>query len=337
MVVKAAALATLILLAALTVPQITMTEADADGVKNSAYAVNQILDKAIKNIQTVLKGEGDQAYEALRIRLKEAVTLAEKAQKALNEGTYQDALNNSLKALSIVKSVAAEIKESEEEQIVAASHSTLRMSTLLSSVKNLTESAAAKGYDVSNISEKLAAVSKLVEEARNLSARGDALGAGRRVAETKSMLGHLMSNLNQAYTKEKANLAEEYVNQTLLKIFSAEGVKSRFKEQIEKLNSSRRHIQAGNLGEAVKQINEAMRQMKKSLSEEVKSLGEEIQKIRKQLNDIKAKGVNVDREERMLQDAYELLEQATALLENGDYLAARIKIAEAEAVLQRLR
>jgi tetratricopeptide (TPR) repeat protein len=338
MVVKAAALATLILLAALTVPQVTLTEADAGGVKDSAYALNQILNKAIANLQTVLKrGEGDQAYEALNIRLKEAGTLAEKAQKALNEGAYQDALNNSLKALSIVKSVAAEIKESEEEQILAASHSTLRMSALLTNIKNMTNSAAAKGYNVSNLAERFVAVTKLVEEARNLSARGDALGADRRVAEAKSMLGHLVSNLNQAYAKEKAKLAEEYVNKTLGRIFSAEGAKGRFKEQIEELNSSRRQIQAGKLGEAVKQINEAMKQMKKNLGEEAKRLGEEIQKIRKQLNDIKARGVNVDREERMLQEASKLAEQATALLEKGDYIAARMKVAEAETILQRLR
>jgi septation ring formation regulator EzrA len=338
MVVKAATLAALILLAALTVPQITLTEADAGGVKGSAYALNQILDKAITNLQTVLKGgEGDQAYEALKIRLKEAETLAEKAQKAFNEGAYQDALNNSLKALSIVKSVAAEIKESEEEQIVAASHSTLRMSALLTNIKNMTNSAAAKGYNISNLAEKLAAVSQLVDEAKSLSAKGDALGAGRRVAEAKSMLGHLVSNLNQAYAKEKAKLAEEYVNKTLGRLFGAEGAKGGFKEQIEGLNASRRQIQAGKLGEAVKQINEVMKQMKKNLSEEVKSLGEEIQKIRRQLNDIKAKGVNVDREERMLQEASKLAEQATALLEKGDYIAARMKVAEAETILQRLR
>jgi len=338
MVVKAATLAALILLASLTVPQITLTEADAGGVKGSAYALNQILDKAITNLQTVLKGgEGDQAYEALKIRLKEAETLAEKAQKAFNEGAYQDALNNSLKALSIVKSVAAEIKESEEEQIVAASHSTLRMSALLTNIKNMTNSAAAKGYNISNLAEKLAAVSQLVDEAKSLSAKGDALGAGRRVAEAKSMLGHLVSNLNQAYAKEKAKLAEEYVNKTLGRLFGAEGAKGGFKEQIEGLNASRRQIQAGKLGEAVKQINEVMKQMKKNLSEEVKSLGEEIQKIRRQLNDIKAKGVNVDREERMLQEASKLAEQATALLEKGDYIAARMKVAEAETILQRLR
>jgi hypothetical protein len=338
MVVKAATLAALILLAALTVPQITLTEADAGGVKGSAYALNQILDKAITNLQTVLKGgEGDQAYEALKIRLKEAETLAEKAQKAFNEGAYQDALNNSLKALSIVKSVAAEIKESEEEQIVAASHSTLRMSALLTNIKNMTNSAAAKGYNISNLAERLAAVSQLVDEAKSLSAKGDALGAGRRVAEAKSMLGHLVSNLNQAYAKEKAKLAEEYVNKTLGRLFGAEGAKGGFKEQIEGLNASRRQIQAGKLGEAVKQINEVMKQMKKNLSEEVKSLGEEIQKIRRQLNDIKAKGVNVDREERMLQEASKLAEQATALLEKGDYIAARMKVAEAETILQRLR
>jgi len=338
MVVKAATLAALILLAALTVPQITLTEADAGGVKGSAYALNQILKKAITNLQTVLKGgEGDQAYEALKIRLKEAETLAEKAQKAFNEGAYQDALNNSLKALSIVKSVAAEIKESEEEQIVAASHSTLRMSALLTNIKNMTNSAAAKGYNISNLAEKLAAVSQLVDEAKSLSAKGDALGAGRRVAEAKSMLGHLVSNLNQAYAKEKAKLAEEYVNKTLGRLFGAEGAKGGFKEQIEGLNASRRQIQAGKLGEAVKQINEVMKQMKKNLSEEVKSLGEEIQKIRRQLNDIKAKGVNVDREERMLQEASKLAEQATALLEKGDYIAARMKVAEAETILQRLR
>ena len=338
MVVKAATLAALILLAALTVPQITLTEADAGGVKGSAYALNQILDKAITNLQTVLKGgEGDQAYEALKIRLKEAETLAEKAQKAFNEGAYQDALNNSLKALSIVKSVAAEIKESEGEQIVAASHSTLRMSALLTNIKNMTNSAAAKGYNISNLAEKLAAVSQLVDEAKSLSAKGDALGAGRRVAEAKSMLGHLVSNLNQAYAKEKAKLAEEYVNKTLGRLFGAEGAKGGFKEQIEGLNASRRQIQAGKLGEAVKQINEVMKQMKKNLSEEVKSLGEEIQKIRRQLNDIKAKGVNVDREERMLQEASKLAEQATALLEKGDYIAARMKVAEAETILQRLR
>jgi len=338
MVVKAATLAALILLAALTVPQITLTEADAGGVEGSAYALNQILNKAITNLQTVLKGgEGDQAYEALKIRLKEAETLAEKAQKAFNEGAYQDALNNSLKALSIVKSVAAEIKESEEEQIVAASHSTLRMSALLTNIKNMTNSAAAKGYNISNLAEKLAAVSQLVDEAKSLSAKGDALGAGRRVAEAKSMLGHLVSNLNQAYAKEKAKLAEEYVNKTLGRLFGAEGAKGGFKEQIEGLNASRRQIQAGKLGEAVKQINEVMKQMKKNLSEEVKSLGEEIQKIRRQLNDIKAKGVNVDREERMLQEASKLAEQATALLEKGDYIAARMKVAEAEMILQRLR
>ena len=338
MVVKAATLAALILLASLTVPQITLTEADAGGVKGSAYALNQILDKAITNLQTVLKGgEGDQAYEALKIRLKEAETLAEKAQKAFNEGAYQDALNNSLKALSIVKSVAAEIKESEEEQIVAASHSTLRMSALLTNIKNMTNSAAAKGYNISNLAERLAAVSQLVDEAKSLSAKGDALGAGRRVAEAKSMLGHLVSNLNQAYAKEKAKLAEEYVNKTLGRLFGAEGAKGGFKEQIEGLNASRRQIQAGKLGEAVKQINEVMKQMKKNLSEEVKSLGEEIQKIRRQLNDIKAKGVNVDREERMLQEASKLAEQATALLEKGDYIAARMKVAEAETILQRLR
>jgi septation ring formation regulator EzrA len=338
MVVKAATLAALILLAALTVPQITLTEADAGGVEGSAYALNQILNKAITNLQTVLKGgEGDQAYEALKIRLKEAETLAEKAQKAFNEGAYQDALNNSLKALSIVKSVAAEIKESEEEQIVAASHSTLRMSALLTNIKNMTNSAAAKGYNISNLAEKLAAVSQLVDEAKSLSAKGDALGAGRRVAEAKSMLGHLVSNLNQAYAKEKAKLAEEYVNKTLGRLFGAEGAKGGFKEQIEGLNASRRQIQAGKLGEAVKQINEVMKQMKKNLSEEVKSLGEEIQKIRRQLNDIKAKGVNVDREERMLQEASKLAEQATALLEKGDYIAARMKVAEAETILQRLR
>jgi septation ring formation regulator EzrA len=338
MVVKAATLAALILLAALTVPQITLTEADAGGVEGSAYALNQILDKAITNLQTVLRGgEGDQAYEALKIRLKEAETLAEKAQKAFNEGAYQDALNNSLKALSIVKSVAAEIKESEEEQIVAASHSTLRMSALLTNIKNMTNSAAAKGYNISNLAEKLAAVSQLVDEAKSLSAKGDALGAGRRVAEAKSMLGHLVSNLNQAYAKEKAKLAEEYVNKTLGRLFGAEGAKGGFKEQIEGLNASRRQIQAGKLGEAVKQINEVMKQMKKNLSEEVKSLGEEIQKIRRQLNDIKAKGVNVDREERMLQEASKLAEQATALLEKGDYIAARMKVAEAETILQRLR
>jgi septation ring formation regulator EzrA len=211
------------------------------------------------------------------------------------------------------------------------------MSALLTNIKNMTNSAAAKGYNISNLAEKLAAVSQLVDEAKSLSAKGDALGAGRRVAEAKSMLGHLVSNLNQAYAKEKARLAEEYVNKTLGRLFGAEGAKGGFKEQIEGLNASRRQIQAGKLGEAVKQINEVMKQMKKNLSEEVKSLGEEIQKIRRQLNDIKAKGVNVDREERMLQEASKLAEQATALLEKGDYIAARMKVAEAETILQRLR
>jgi tetratricopeptide (TPR) repeat protein len=338
MVVKAAALATLILLAALTVPQFTLTEADAGGIKDSAYALKQILDKAVANLQTVVKGgEGNQTQEVLKIRLKEAETLAEKVQKALNEGAYQDAVNSSLKALSILRSVAAEIREDEGEQVVASSHSTLRMNNLLSRIKNLTEAAAAKGYNVSNLAEKLTAVSQLVEEARSLSARGDSLGAGEKVAEAKRMLGHLVSSLNQAYAKEKARLAEDYVNKTLGRIFSAEGLKGRFKEQIEELNSSRRQIQAGNLGAAMKQINEAMRQMKKSLSEEAKRVVEEVQQIRKHLNDIKARGVNVEREERMLQEASKLVEQATALMEKGDYIAARMKIAEAEAILHRLR
>jgi len=333
--VKAAAIITLILLAALTVPQLTLTE--AGGVKNSAYALNQILERAIKNVQTVLnEEEGNKAYEALKIRLKEAEGLAERARKALNEGTYQDALNTSLKALNILKSIAAEIKESEEEQRVAASHSTLRMGVLLSSIKKLTDSAAAKGYNVSNLGEKLEVVSKLVEEASSLSARGDALDAGRRVAEAKSMLSHLMNSLNQAYAKEKSKLVEEYVNKTLDRI-SAEGLRGRFKEQIEKLNSSRHQLQTGNLAAAMKQINEAMKQMKKNLSEEVKKVGEEIQKIRKQLDDIKARGVNVEREERMLLEVSKLVEQATALLEKGDYIAARAKISEAEDALQRLR
>ena len=335
--VKAAALVTLILLAALTIPPLAVTEADAGGVKDSASALTQILDKAITNLQTILGGSGDQAFEGLKIRLREAETLAEEARNALNEGAYQEALNNSLKALSIVKSVAAEIKESEEEQAVAASHSTLRMDNLLSRIKNLTEVAAAKGYNVSNLAEKLAAVSKLVEEARSLSARGDSLGASRNVAEAKSMLGHLVSSLNQAYAKEKAKLAEEYVNKTLGMIFSAGDLKGRFKEQIEELNSSRRQIQAGNLGAAMKQINEAMRQMKKSLDKEAKKVGEEVQQIRKHLNDVKARGVNVEREERMLQEASKLVEQATALIEKGDYIAARMKIADAEAILHRLR
>jgi len=336
--VKAAAIATLILLAALTVPQLTLTEAEAGEVKNSAYALNQILERAIKNVQTVLSGEeGNKAYEALKSRLKEAETLAERARKALNEGTYQDALNTSLKALNIVKSIAAEIKESEEEQIVAATHSTLRMSILLSGLKNLTDSAAAKGYTTSNLSEKLEAVSKLVEEAKSLSARGDTLGAGRRVAEAKSMLGHLVSSLNKAYAEEKRRLAEEYVNRTLGRIFSAEDVRGRFKEQIEELNLSRRQLQAGNLGAAVAQINEAMKQMKKSLNEELKKVADRIQQIEKRLNESRVRGVDVEREERMLQEASKLVEQATALMEKGDYIAARMRVAEAEAILQRLR
>jgi len=335
--IKAAAIATLILLAALTFPQLTLTEAEAGGVKNSAYALNQILERAIKNVQTMLNEEGgNKAYEALKIRLKEAENLAERAQKALREGAYQDALNTSLKALTIVKSIAAEIKESKEEQRVAASHSTLRMSILLSGLKNLTDSAAAKGYNVSNLSGKLEAVAKLVEEARSLSARGDALGAGRMVAEAKRMLGHVVSNLNKAYVEKKSKLAEEYVNKTLGRIFSAEGVKDRFKEQIEELKSSRHHIQAGNLGAAMKQINEAMKLMKKSLSEELKKVRDEIQQIEKRLNNSKARGVDVEKEEKMLQEASKLIEQATTLLEKGDYLAAKF-IADAEAILQRLR
>jgi len=338
MVVKAAAITTLILLAALTVPQLTLTEAEAGGVKNSAYALNQILERAIKNVQTVLnEEEGNKAYEALKTRLEEAETLAERAQKALNEGAYQDALNISLKALNIVKSIAAEIKESEEEQIVAASHSTLRMNAILCNLKNLTDSAAVKGYNVSNLSEKLEAVSKLVEEARSLSAKGDALGAGRRVAETKIMLGHLVSSLSQAYAKEKIKLAEEYVNKILTRISGAEDAKSRFKEQIEELNSSKRQIQAGNLSIAIKRVNEAMKRMEKNLNEEIKELSDELLTLEKRLNVIKARGVNIEREEKMLQEVSKLVEQAKAFLEKGDYITARMKLAEAEDVLERLR
>lgn len=338
MVVKAAAIAMLILLAALTIPQHALTGTDAGEARNSAYAVNQILGEAIKNLQTILKEEeGNQVYEALKIRLKDAEALAERAQKALNEGAYQDALNTSLKALSIVKNAAAEISEDEEEQLVAAAHSALRISTVLSGVKNLTDVASAKGYDVSNLRERLEVVSKLLEEARSLSARGDALGAGRKVAESKSMLGHLVSGLNQAYAKEKAKLAEEYVNKILSRIFSAEGVKNKFTEQIEELNISKRHIQAGNLRPAIKQIKEAMKQMQKGLKEDLKKVSDELLKLRKQINDLKAGGVDVEREERLIQEVSKLVEQATAYLEKGDYIAAKMKVVDAEAALRRLR
>ena len=336
--VKAVLMAAIILAATLTTVQFTLTYANAREDGDSAYALNLILERSIKNIQAILKEEeNNQAYEALNLRLKDASMLAERAREALDRGEYQDAVNGSMRALSILNSIAAEIRESKDERTVAASHSALRMSIMLSGVKNLTEAAAAKGYNISNLKERLEAVSKLVEEARSLSAKGDSLEAGRKVAETKSKLGHLVSDLNQAYAKEKMKLAEEYVNRTLSRIFSAEEVRSKFTEQIKELNSSKDQIKMGSLGPAIKRINEAMKRMEKSIKEDLRKIDDDLLRIRKQISDLKVKGANTERVEKLVQEASRLAEQAKAYAEKGDYIAARIKIAEVEAALQRLR
>ncbi len=338
MKIKAAAAATLILLVA-TIALPTLTQkAEAESDKSSAYAVNAILGKALINVQTLVAQErGSEAYDELNKRLEDARKLAETAQRELKEGEYQRALSDSMRALTTLTSVAAELNEDAGEQIVAAKHSTLRISSLLNVVKNLTEAASAKGYDVSAVKLRLEAAKRLVEEAQTLSAKRDALGAGKKVAESKSTLSHIVSALSQVYGEEKVEIVEGYVNKTLNRIYGVEGVEGRFTELIKEINSSKKHLQAGRLRPALKNISEAMKQMEKMVNDDLKKVNEELNSLKKQINDLKAKGVNVEGLERFLQEATETVKQASTHLEKGDYITARIRLAQLESALHRLR
>lgn len=337
MKVKVVAIVTVVLLAAIALPILTQ-RADAKDDRGSAYAVNAILEKALARIEELVAEEkGTQTYDALKKRLEYAQQLAENARMGLERGAYQQALNDSMRALTVLSSVAAQLKENKDEEVVAAQHSILRVNTFLNGLKNLTDAASAKGFDVSGVKMKLEAVERLVEEARTLSAKKDSLGAGRKVAESKRGLGQIVSALNQAYEKERVKLIERYVNDTLSRIYGVEEARSGFIEQIRDLNSTRRQMQAGDSRQAIKGVNEAMKQIERKLSEDLKRANEELFNLKERVNDLKARGVKVERLEALIQEATDLLTQASAHLEKGDYVAARVKLAQAEAALQRLR
>lgn len=333
--VKVAAAAILVLLPALILPAYTLTYAESD--ESSAYAVNSILEKAISKMQMLVAQErGSQKYEALNKRLGYANELAERVQKELRERAYQQALNSSMEAFTILSSVAAELRESEEEQMVAAKHSALRMGTLLGGVKNLTEAAAAKGYDVSVLKRKLEDASRLVEDANSLYAKGDFSNAGKRLAESRSMLGQVMSDLSRAYEKEKVELVKEFVNKTLSRIYEVEA-EGRFIEQVKELNSSRHQLQSGKLKLALKNINEVMKQMEKKVNNDLKNIKEELVSVKKQISDLQAKGVNVEKQRKMIEEASRMVEQAALIANKGDYITAKTMLTQAESILRSLR
>lgn len=327
----------LLILAAFTLPT-TFETADAQDERSSAYAVNMILEKALRNIQTLVEQErGTQAYEVLNRRLEGVRQMAEAAQRELKEGAYQQALSASMNALKSLTSITAELKDSADEEIVAAKHTTLRMNIFVNSIKNLTELASTKGYDVSTLKSRLKDVETLVKEAQNLSAKQDTLGSSQKIAESKKMLGHIISDLCRAYDKEKVKIVEDYVNKTLKRIYEVEEVRSRFTEQIKEFNSTKNQIQGGNFRSSLKRINEALENMEKKVREDLNNVKEEMVNLKKQINNLKAKGVNVEKQERLLQEAANMIEQASTYLEKGDYVAARMKIAQIESVLHRFR
>jgi len=265
-------------------------------------------------------------------------------------------------SFTVTISISAEDETVEEaaERAVVFKVAIERAYAFLARVNATAERLKDEGYDVDQIKANLDEANVTLTQAGALLGLFDIDGADRKLATARGILGRTMGLLHSTAKKVKAVKTERFLEQVERRILSMNEKINRFRDGFTagavvsvtaalqntkmKLERIRVRLIAGDVAEAIDELEDAVEEIDESV-DELNGLG--ISKLIKSMNKLEAKirvlnatakklgrrGKDTSEIEEEIQIAQNLLNEATALLEEGNTDAAKELLEEVQEQL----
>jgi hypothetical protein len=343
-----------------------------NGQQVATESLLRILERSRERVNAsfeILVERGVNVSDAARLSYSEGVEMVATALQLRDAGEYKQAREMALQAMEKFREAFLEIAEemeetetSEEKEAVRATVQTAarnRAQLYIERLNNLADRAEELGYNVTEIRETLAKAHGYITNATSLA------DAGGEVGKAISTAAKTMGQLQPIVKANKAKQAQKFLEKAEERLTNLEGKMEKLSSQVptqaqqalnqtmerarNRVEEARKLMQAGDIDDAIG----AFREMNRNMEQGIQTFGDtkpdtaqnlaildkleaKIIALEDKLATLELEGFNVTQITSRLNEAKNLLTQATDNLQNQETVKASENIEQADKLIEEV-
>lgn len=247
-------------------------KAKADFLLEILGETKERIDKSLEELEE----KGIVIPEEARTSYKKGLSIAEDAVKLWDEGRYREVCEKAIEAMKSFKNVLVTIHKAKPSTEMSKVEVKVRKAIGLKvaieralayadKIEKLIVNAEERGFEVSEIKERISKASEILEEALELLDEGKVDDAARKLGEARKLLGEAMAEYRKTITQKiKLKMTERFLSKVKERV---EELKEKILPLLEKLPEEKR-VKVGILiANATSKIEEAREKTKQGISE----------------------------------------------------------------------